>query len=343
GKYVLYAQVIDFSVIGKTEGGGRHPERIAIGKGVGNTFDEAAFDLYKTSQEKTSWSHISALIFTQRAIKAGVPETSIDLMRRYHEFRQTMWTFGTRDSLEHIMLCKPIMDISSLYSRLTDPMGTYKQSSLIQPTFLNTIIASSKEPAQTTILPYLAVAPDTWTGDKGEQPVLEMEGVGAILNGQYQGFLKLDELQGLRWVQRKHTRMAVFSYYEGKPLAAVIVVTPKYEIISNMVGNKPSFEIHVKAKGGTLEISQVLPESQIREQVNKQVAKEIRDTYLAGLKKNVDVLNLGLELYRQHPAEWRRIQKNGQLPLTPDSLKNVQVEIDIKLTGRLKQLKRDQP
>ncbi|MGZ4112694.1 MAG: Ger(x)C family spore germination C-terminal domain-containing protein, partial [Tumebacillaceae bacterium] len=92
-----------------------------------------------------------------------------------------------------------------------------------------------------------------------------------------------------------------------------------------------------------LEISQVLPESQIREQVNKQVAKEIRDTYLAGLKKNVDVLNLGLELYRQHPTEWRRIQKNGQLPLTPDSLKNVQVEIDIKLTGRLKQLKRDQP
>lgn len=336
-KYILYAQVIDFSAISKQEtSSGRKEEKIALGKGVGDTFDQAAFDLYKSSQQRTSWAHISALVFTERAIREGVQEHAVDLLSRYHEMRHTMWTFGTQEPLEDLLVTKTILSISSFYSRLNDPIDPYRQNSTIQPLTLQQVLTSMREPASTTVFPYLGVDKSSWNSNKKKQDMFTLSGVGLVINGRYKGYLDRQQLKGLRWLQPKVRRVPVFTYADGKPLAAVIFLRPKVQVTTSMVGNEPVFDIKIKAKGKVLEYSQSRSDSFIQQIAAKEIESEVRKTYQAGLNLDADVLDLGLELYRSNPDVWHRLQKKGDVPLRASSLRSVQVDLRLESSGKLK-------
>ncbi|KEO81907.1 Ger(x)C family spore germination protein [Tumebacillus flagellatus] len=337
GKYVLYAQVIDFTNLSKQEiGGGRHPEKAAIGKGIGDSFDEAAFNLYRTVQSKISWAHITALVFTERAVEANISMKAIDLMRRYHELRHTMWTFGTRESLADLFAVTPVMNLSILYSRLNSPEDPYKQSSDIRPMFLNQYIASIKERAETSLLPFLAISKERWKMGEESHPVLEINGVGVILNEKYQGFVDRAGLRGLRWVEPNHPRNAVFVHRNGKPFAAVVFLHPSSKIRPVVNGDQVQFDIEIKAKGSLLELMQVASLDAIQKAVREQLEHEVRDTYEVGLAQKSDILNLGLELFRKDPDTWHSLQKDAELPLTRSSLRKVDVQVEILSSGKLK-------
>ncbi|PWK13406.1 Ger(x)C family spore germination protein [Tumebacillus permanentifrigoris] len=337
GQYTLYAQVIDFSNLSKMEsGGGRHEDKPAIGKGTGETFDQAAFDLYNTTQQKISWAHISAMVFSDNAIKAGIPEHAIDLMRRYHEMRHTIWTFGTHASLDKLFATTPTLNISTVYSRLNNPEDAYRQSSQIKPIYLNTMISSLKEPAQTTVLPYLTISKTRWKMANEVHEVLRLNGVALILNYKYQGFVGEQLLDGLRWVESGHRRMALFTYDRGKPLSSTIFLAPDCKILPSVEGDQVFFDLQIKAQGSMLEVMQPKPESYLREATEKQIEKEIRQTYEAGLRQGGDILNLGLVLYRKNPTAWHRLQHDAKLPLTKASLRHVQVQVQLKSSGKLK-------
>jgi Ger(x)C family germination protein len=339
GKYVLYAQVIDFSNLSKLEsGGGRHAEKPSVGKGVGESFDQAAFDLYRTAQQQLSWAHISALVFSENAIKAGIHQHAIDLMRRYHEMRHTIWTFGTQMPLNELFATTPILNISTWYSRLNHPEDNYRQSSQIKPIFLNEMIASLKEPAQTTILPFLSISKTRWRMGDEAHNILRVNGVAFILNEGYLGFIGEQELNGMRWVGNDHRRVALFSYLDGKPLAATILLKPKSQVKPSVEGDKVFFDLKIEAKGGLLEVMQRVPKPVLQAAAAQQIEKEIRQTYEAGLRQGGDILNLGLELYRRDPAAWQRLQKKSKIPLTADSLRKIQVDLQIRSSGKLKLL-----
>lgn len=337
GKYILYTQTIDFSNLSKLEGGGgRNPEKSSIAKGIGDTFDQAAFDLYKTAQQKISWAHISALVFTERAVRAQVPAYAIDLMRRYHEMRHTIWTFGTKAQLDELFAVTPMLNISTVYSRLNHPEDNFQQSSQIAPVFLNKFISSLNEQPETTILPYLSISKTRVRMGKKPHDMLQIDGVGVILNNKYKGFVGEKDLYGLRWVEPKHKRMALFTYYQDKALAGIIFHTPKVKVIPSVEGGKLYFDLKIKCKGSILEIVQHQPEKIVQEVATKQMEHEIRHTFEEGIRHHSDILNLGLHLYRKQPETWHRFQKNELLPLAPESLRKIEINLLLETSGKLK-------
>ncbi|ELK44042.1 Ger(x)C family spore germination C-terminal domain-containing protein [Brevibacillus agri] len=64
-----------------------------------------------------------------------------------------------------------------------------------------------------------------------------------------------------------------------------------------------------------------------------KIEEEIRGLFEKGLKLGADTLQLGHTLYRKHPHEWHRLQKNSALPLRPDMLESVNVQVHINDGG----------
>ena len=74
-------------------------------------------------------------------------------------------------------------------------------------------------------------------------------------------------------------------------------------------------------------------EIEIETEAAKKIEEEIRGLFEKGLKLGADTLQLGHTLYRKHPHEWHRLQKNSALPLRPDMLESVNVQVHINDGG----------
>ena len=48
----------------------------------------------------------------------------------------------------------------------------------------------------------------------------------------------------------------------------------------------------------------------------------------------MDVFKLSQTLYRKDNKTWKKIQKNGRIPLEEDTIKSISIHIQLKSTGR---------
>lgn len=65
GKFIIYAQMLDFSSVAKQETGkASHPPSQWVGKGTGETINLAINDLYNAMQQKSLWSHITSIVIS---------------------------------------------------------------------------------------------------------------------------------------------------------------------------------------------------------------------------------------------------------------------------------------
>jgi len=74
--------------------------------------------------------------------------------------------------------------------------------------------------------------------------------------------------------------------------------------------------------------------SQVRKKVEKEVKKEIIATFEEGLKLDTDVFRLSEYLYRDNVKVWKKIQKDGKIPLTKESISKIDIHINKVSPGR---------
>ena len=77
-----------------------------------------------------------------------------------------------------------------------------------------------------------------------------------------------------------------------------------------------------------------ITEDEIRHYVKKQIKKEIEETYLEGLENEVDIYRLSEYMYRQNFKEWDKIQKDGKVRLSEDSINSLTIEVNKIYSGR---------
>ncbi|NRF93408.1 Ger(x)C family spore germination protein [Paenibacillus frigoriresistens] len=342
GKVVFYTQMISFNNIAKKEAGaGMSKELVSIGKGEGRTVDEAIFDLYKTSQQRLSWSHVKTLAFTEAALREDVIHGILDQMDRYYEFRYTIWTMVTRGSIENIFNANPTQNMSTLYSQLNNPRDRYSQSSLVAPLYLYKFIWKWEENGQILLLPTLTVNENNWIENKKPSPQLQQDGVCAMQSKKLMGCFKIDEIMGLRWMEKETVRTPLILQIDQKPIAMMVVQKIKPFIEPKISNGKLTFHIKVKAQGSVTEQEKPTTEKELKELAAKEIRKQIQKTYLIGLKSDADLLGLSNSLYRSNPKEWHRLEKDGVLPLKPESLGEINVDIGISDVGIAKILKKN--
>lgn len=336
GKINFYVQFLSFSNISKMESGARNPEIIAIGKGSGKTLEEAVFNLYESTQQRLAWSQVKSIILTKEALKhPWIVKEWLDEKERYYEFRNTVWMFGTNQNLEDLLNTKTVLNISSLYSRISDPKDMYSQNSDVKPLYLYEFNREWNESGRTILLPVLSISREGWTENRKPHPAFEISGIFSIKNKKYADYIPREEVLGLRWMEEKMKRSAVqFPQY-----GYIIIEHPHVKITPHIGKGQAAFDILVEAEGYLTILMDKLSQNEIQKRVAKNMENDIRNTYLRGIQKNIDLLQLSHFLYREQPRNWKNLNQNGYLPLTPESLRNIEVKVKLQHSG----LKKSRP
>ncbi|MFC0212872.1 Ger(x)C family spore germination protein [Paenibacillus chartarius] len=335
-QYVAYVQLIDFSSVAKMESGKpNQPVPVWIGKGKGDTAISAVNDIYPTSQLRLFYGQINSIVMSENVLKKGLKDVD-ELQHRYYEMRYTPWVFGTRESLDKIFAATPFFNLSPFMSVLHQPQEGYKQKSTIQPLRSREFVSNIQEPGMAALLPSLSITNRAWLKDEHPHAMLEMDGVFVFQDGKYEGWAAEKAVPGLRWVNPKTNRSPLILRQNGEPQAALSLEKPKVDIVPNIQGKEVSYTVDVKLSGYISEIMQPMSEQLMEEKAAKQIQEEIKKTFVNGLDMKSDLLQLGHALYRQKNKDWKRLYSEKELILTPDSLKDIKVSVQLNHAGKLK-------
>ncbi|MDR4886018.1 Ger(x)C family spore germination protein [Fredinandcohnia sp. QZ13] len=338
GEYQVYAQLINIGGLGRSEGGGGiQTSPSTVGMGKGNTVDSAVFDFYKNVPQRIFWGHLSSMVFTEDALKQqNIVLSAMDVINRYRETRYTVWISSTNSSIRDLLNTFPILGISPMFTRLSDPRTSYEQSSFVEPKRFQKFLIELNEPAHTSAIPRLELLDNYWLEKDNSLPAYRINGINIYSKNGYKGKLVGEQIEGLSWI-KEGERISVFPQKDGYQAASIVFSNVKTKIKPKIENGSLTFTVEVKAKGTITELNQELSEAEINQLAKEQIASYIKTTYLAALEKETDLYRVTETIYRKDPQSWKKITNNGRtLPLTNESLKKITIKSKIQSSGKQK-------
>ncbi|MBO8172158.1 MAG: Ger(x)C family spore germination protein [Bacillaceae bacterium] len=332
GQYIIYTQLANFQGLSR-EGAQTGKPTAQVGKGTGETIDTAFHDMYRSTQRRIFWGHLSAVVFSEAALEHAFQDT-LDLFTRFRETRYTMWVFGTDQPLIELLSTFPIQEPTNAFSRLGDPSDIYRQSSYVEPMRLFQLIRDYYEPGKTVLLPQITVDRRRWREGGSQRPQLAIQAVGLIKDKNFKGWLNREQLRGSRWMNPATQRAPLVLKEKDKTVAVVISQKPDVKIEPQVKGGRAYFRIQVKLKGTVIQLNQHSTEEKLASLAEEEIKKQILKTYRLALEKKADIYQLSQVLYRKNPDQWHQLTEKGVLQLDQDSIQSIQVDMKIRHTGK---------
>ncbi|QKG84329.1 Ger(x)C family spore germination protein [Kroppenstedtia pulmonis] len=346
GQYHVYVQFSNFSnLMSSSEGGGggSGSKQLWVAKGVGSTVDAAFNDLFAISQNIVRWGHLGAVVLHENVLKEGI-EASVDTMNRYFEVRHTVWLYATDQPILPILATPPVVYPQPLDPQLVEPLDTYKQRSLIQPLPMYEVLRLMNEPGHSLLLPMVKLVKDRWSTNESTESIAIVSGVCTVHNYRISNKFPDISLEGLPWMNQNANRIRIVLKKKGEAFATMEGKNPKVKVVPHVTKNEVFFDVKVKTAAQLVDLRIFEQKKNLINMVEKEIERQIRHTFLEGVKKREDLYSLSHVLYRKDPDRWAKLSgKRKWVPLTPSSLRNVQVDVTIKDTGRakLKKWRRD--
>jgi Ger(x)C family germination protein len=336
GQYIVYLQILNFSYVAGSEMAvkGKEAPMAKVGQGHGKTVTEAMNDTLMNAQRSVYWGHVNTIVMTEALMKHGVGDL-LDLLARYKEFRYTPWIYLVKDPVEKVFLTLPVLAETPAFSLLTDPEDNYEQQATVEPVRLHRFKREWNEPAQFAIIPFVSLIKEAWTTDKGIEETVEINSFGIMQGKEYKGSLKGKAIQGLRWLQ-EGTKQAITMVpaSDEPPLASVMLENSNKNIDIYYKDGKPQFTIRVTLIGNVLELlDKQTTLAEIEKITASTVKEQIEKTVEAAIKKNADIMQLSLALYRKNPRVWREHTTHGALD--KKVLKEATIIVSVKLESAL--------
>lgn len=336
GQYKVYAQIIDFSNIAKSEQPS-NPDAIQseVGYATGKTVSEAMYKLYNSVDEQLFWGHFSYFIFSQEVLKEGRINPIINTYMRFVDTRYQTWIYSTEDSIKDLMLSTPIINKAISLSKMSDPLNSYKQSSFIEPLTIRNLLIGMDEPGHEVKIPLVRLV-KVWETEKGNDPISSIDGVTVVSPNENLGIISGNKANGLQWMSNKTVRSGISikdDTGEVKQLS-IVLQNNKVTVKPTVKNDKVLFDIHVRNVATVSGFEGDITEKEIRELTEKKIKGQIKETYQEGLKINADVYRLSEYLYRKDVKSWKRLQRDGKIELDEDSIRKIEVDLVKINSGR---------
>lgn len=333
-QYEIYAQIVSFTNIAKSEQPNPDVTQAEVGIAKGRTFDEAFFNLYQSMDERLFLGHLKFVIFSENIAKENKVETIVNSFIRYRELRYTTWTYITSSPLQEVMLITPIINKSITLSKLSDPFNSYNQSSRIRPIQFRELLIHLDEPSHEAKIPLVKIS-ENWSKEDGPDPVYSLSGI-SIIEKKYgfKGNLLGDDVKGVQWLMNETNRSDVTVKVENfEELYVTTTVDEVHAVIHPIISNNTvQFDIDVQLVVQTNEMLDEQKMISLKKAIERQVKDEINQTFKASLDLGVDIYRLSEILYRKKFKVWKDIEQDGKIPLNESSIQNVNVEL-IKVKG----------
>lgn len=334
GEYKLYAQIINFKNVAKSEQPVSEKNQSEVGFASGKTIDEAIFKLYHTVDQKVFWGHMTYIVFSEEALNNGRMNPVLDSFLRYRETRYRVWLYSTDAPVKDVLLTIPIINTAITLSKLGDPTNSYKQESFVEPVNMRQMIIGLDEPSHEAIIPYITVV-NNWETVEGKDPIAKLTGFGVLTPKEFKGFIVEDKARGAQWMKNETKRGEVtFSLNpDEEGSMTVILEDVKVKVKPIVKGDSVKFDVKVKIKGIVSVISTDPTYKEIKKKTEETVKKQIMTTYKEALDRNIDVYRLSETVYRKELKTWKRLQQDGKIQLTEDSIRSLDINVTIK-SGR---------
>lgn len=333
GQYEIYLQLISFSDVTKSENYTPQAAPAEVGQSKGRTLEEALFKLYRSLDQKVFWGHMTYIIFSEEVMKDKNTVSIIDTVLRYRETRYQIWAYCTQDPIKDILLVTPILNKPLTTSKLSDPLNTEDKETFIEPVNFRNLVIGLNEPNYEIGIPYVTINKDWGTEDRQEQETAFI-GIGVLSKDGFKGFIKNDAARGTQWMHDRTQRgETTFKLNENNYLTTTLEKL-KVDIKPIVKNDQVTFdvEIHLNARINGFKTN--VSEEEIRKKLIKEVKKEIRTTYKEALAKDIDIYRLSEHLYRKNVKLWKKIEKDGKIPLTPSSISKLEININQLQSGR---------
>src|SRR5690606_20874889 len=125
------------------------------------------------------------------------------------------------------------------------------------------------------------------------------------------------------WIAKEFNRMGITLKTGEDSTAGLTVKKRKVRIEPVNINGEPQFDIHIKVKAVINKLNRYENIEELAISAEKKIAAEVKRTYLSALKLNSDIYRLSGILYRKHFSVWKKIQKNGKIPLEKDSIRKI--------------------
>ncbi len=336
-EYEIFMQIIDFSTVAKSERPNPNPQatQAEIGRAKGKTMEEAFFKLYRSIDQKVFWGHMTYLILSEEAMNSEHAIPIIDSFLRHRETRYHIWAYCTQDPIEEILLITPIINKSLTASKLSNPLSTNAQESLVEPINLRKLIIGLNEPSHEVSLPLVTINKNWQTTNQSSEETA-LTGVGVLSKDGFKGFIKDEAVRGMQWMNNETKRGELTFKLDGEERDYLTTTLKKigvdiHPIIKN---NQVTFEIELHYDVTVNGFKGKLTADQIRKKTIQVVKKEIKTTYEEALKKDIDIYRLSEVLYRTDVKLWKKLQKDGKIKLTSDSISKIDVHVNKVNPGR---------
>jgi len=337
GQYEVYAQIISFANIAKSEQPTSDQPQAEVGFAKGKNEDEALFNLYRSIDQKVFWGHFSYLVISEEAMKNVKFSPVIDSFIRYRETRYKIWVYATKDPVQDVLLVRPVLNKAITLSKLGDPENSFKQESFIEPLNFRELIIGLDEPSHEVMIPLITVE-ENWESMKESIKAPVLSGVGVVTPNGFKGFISGDKARGIQWMTNKTKRGEVTFKSDGGDYVTMVIekVEVKVDPIVDKEGVKFDIDVRLNAAVSTVE-GKVTYDS-LAKGIKKEVEKEIMVTYEEALKKDIDIYHLSEQLYRKNVKAWKKYHIDGKVELTNDSIRKLTVHIE-KLDSDRKSIK----
>ncbi|WP_313892410.1 Ger(x)C family spore germination protein [Psychrobacillus sp.] len=335
GKYEVFAQIIDFSMLAKTEQPNTQATQLEVGHATGTTVDEALYELYHTLDQQLFWGHLTYLVLSEEVLKYGNANPIINTFVRYRETRYQTWVYSTQESVKEVMLLTPILNKGISHSKIADPMNSYKQESFIEPISLRKLIIRLNEPSYEVNIPLVTIK-DNWSTEKGPDKVASITGVSVTNPKGFKQTIMLDKVRGLQWMTNETKRGEVTVNLDTNKDNYLTVDVDKINVKVKPITDKGEvmFDINVIMEVTVSGFLSKVTEDEVRKGVEKEVQKEIEETYKEGLKHDTDIYRLSEYLYRDNVKVWKKVHKDGKVELTENSIRKITVDVNKVDSGR---------
>lgn len=326
GQYEVYAQVINFSNIAKSDQPTSDAVQAEVGHATGETIDEAVFELYHSIDQEVFWGHFSYLVVSEDVMKNGKLSPVVDLFIRYRETRYQILVYSTTDSVQEILLVRPLINKAISLSKLGDPENSYKQESFIEPIDFRNLIISLDEPGHEAMIPYITLG-ENWQSMNESIKAPILTGVGVVTPNGFKGFISGDKARGMQWMTNKTKRGQITFNLDGGDYFTMVIDKVKVKVEPIVSKVDVEFDIDVKLEATVGIIGETVAPNIIQNEIIKEVEKEIMATYEEALKKDIDIYHFSELLYRKNVNEWKKRHKDGKLELTEDSIRKLKVSV----------------
>ncbi len=328
GNYETYMQIIDFANIAKSEQPNNpQAQQAEIGHAKGKTIEDSLFDLYHSIDQKAFWGHITYIILSEEVMKSNKVNQVLDFLTRYRETRYQIWVYGTKEPLDDLLVVTPINNKALTLSKLGDPLNSFKQESFVAPINLRKLVIGLNEPSHEVYLPLVSIDKG-WVSSKGQSESVEIKGITLLSKEGLKGFLTEENANGIKWMTNQTIRSEITGQIGEHKQFVTITLDHLKVLISPVVKNENvQFDIEIRMEANVLGITEEITTKEIRQLVKKQVEKEVRETFQESLALNTDIYRLSEQLYRKDVKTWKKLENNGKIDLTEDSIRNIKITV----------------